>query len=137
MKKAFFLGVVICVIGMLTACDGPSLGNGYVYLEDDLVGKRSGLGEYDIVLPPTDHWHDDDPPGCPDKVVNVFWDDSIVLAVSCYCDVMSKDTTCWKLNKKTGAVEEITPEDFLFRTHQGKMRHSYNMRRYEQTTNQQ
>ena len=132
MKKAFFLGMVICAIGMFTACDEQPLGDGYYFIQDYpyCVGKKLTAGSYSIVLPPTEHWHDSDP-GCADIAVNVYWDDTTVLAVCCYCEVMAKDTTCWKLNKKTGDVQEITPDDFQYRTNKGKMRHSYVLQRYK------
>jgi hypothetical protein len=130
MKKAFFFGMMICAIGMFTACDEQSLGDGYYFIQDypSCVGKKVAAGSYSIVLPPSSQQDD--------IAVNVFWDDTTVLAVCCYncCyqyNLYTKDTTCWKLNKKTGLVEEITPDDFQYRTNQGKMRHSYVLRRYK------
>ena len=139
MKKAFFLGMVLCAFGMFTSCsDELPLGDGYVFIQDYpyCVGKKTAsVGVFDIILPPTEHWHDSEPPGCADIAVNVYWDDTTVLAVCCYCDVMAKDTTCWKLNKKTGHVQEITPENFLYKTNQGEMHHTYVLRRYKQNNN--
>lgn len=129
MKRAFFLGMVICAIGFLTACDECHLGDGYYFIQDypSCVGKKVAAGSYSIVLPPSSR---------PDDIaVNVYWDDSTILAVCCYecCYqyVNTHDTTCWKLNKKQGTVEEITPEDFLHRTEQEKMQHSYILQRYQ------
>jgi hypothetical protein len=133
MKKAFFLGVVICAIGMFTACDEQSLGDGYYFIQDYPygVGKKVATGYYSIVIPPSSQQDD--------LAVNVFWDDTTVLAVCCYdcCyqNLNTKDTTCWKLNKKTGLVEEITPDDFHYRTHQGKMHNTYIPHRYKQNNN--
>ncbi len=125
MKKAFFLGVVICAIGMLTACE-ESLGDGYYFLRDtSCVGKKVAAHYYSIVVPPSSRPND--------IAVNVYWDDTTVLAVCCngYYQLNTQDTTCWKLNKKLGTVEEITPVDFLHRTNQGKMHHSYILQRYQ------
>ena len=129
MKKAFFLGVVICAIGFFTACDERHLGDGYYFIQDypSCIGKKVAAGSYSIVLPPSSREDD--------IAVNVYWDDTTILAVCCYecCYqyVNTQDTTCWKLNKKLGTVEEITPEDFLHRISQGKMQHSYILRRYQ------
>ena len=134
MKNTFLLGAAICVLGLLTACDATPLGKGYVYFSEypncNVCKKIAWLGgEYDVVLPPAEQWKDKG-----DLAVNVFWDDTTVLAVGCK-ELMANDTICWKLNKKTGIVQEITPEDFYHRTHQGKMRHSYVLRRYKQNNN--
>ena len=133
MKKVFFLGLVICAIGLFTACNEQSLGDGYYFIQDYpyCVGKKVAAGSYSLVLPPSSR---------EDEIaVNVFWDDTTVLAVCCYecChqNLNTKDTTCWKLNKKTGLVEEITPDDFHYRTHQGKMHNTYIPRRYKQNNN--
>ena len=103
MKNTFLLGAAICVLGLLTACDATPLGKGYVYFSEypncNVCKKIAWLGgEYDVVLPPTEQWKDKG-----DLAVNVFWDDTTILAVGCK-ELMANDTICWKLNKKTGIV---------------------------------
>lgn len=128
-KLHILLGAIVVV---LASCDGIPLGDGYVFTGDYpyCVGKRFGFGGCEVVLPPPGSWTDSVTTACADVVVRVYWDDTTVLAVSCYCDVLAEDTTCWKLDKETGTVTEITPEELHRRVSNGKMRTDYICERY-------
>jgi len=128
-KLHILLGAIVVA---LASCDGIPLGDGYVFTGDYpyCVGKCFGFGGCEVVLPPPRSWTDSVTTACADVVVRVYWDDTTVLAVSCYCDVLAEDTTCWKLDKETGTVTEITPEELHRRVSNGKMRTDYICERY-------
>ena len=103
------------------------LGDGYYYTWDyplavcKRVPHHPSTGVY--VLPPHDGIHDDY------IAVNVYWDDEVVLAVCCE-NYHSTDSTCYLLNKTTGAVTEIVSEEFNARASAKGMKHESVSQRY-------
>ena len=135
LKRQVALALLVVMAVVLSACEGTPLGDGYYYTNDYPYGvcKRISSGVGEVVIPPSHAWTDTSwTPVCADIVVRVYWDDTTILAVSCYGDdVSAEDTTCWKLNKKSGEVVEITPDEMHRRTSQGKMRTDYIIDRYK------
>lgn len=125
-RLTVFCGILIVIV-LLTGCGTP-LGSGYYYTPDYpyCVIKRDG----EVVLPPSDKWHDTLYNANPEIVVRVDWNKEMILAVSVYTDVTAQDSTIWKLDKKSGKVNEITPSQYHSLLNSSKMKSNYVKKRY-------
>ncbi|MBO4599247.1 MAG: hypothetical protein J5641_00755 [Bacteroidales bacterium] len=124
-KFLLLLGTVLAVACVKVGV--TDLGDDYYYTWDyplavcKRVPQHPSTGVY--VLPPHDGTHDDF------IVVNVYWDDKVVLAVCCET-YHSPDSTCWMLDKASGLVTELSSEEFDTKTSGKDMKHEMVSQRY-------
>ena len=128
MKRLTALCGILAAIVLLTGCVGTPLGSGYYYTQDYPYGviKRDG----EVVLPPSGKGHDTLYYANADLVVRVDWNDEVILAVSVYPEVTAQDSTIWKLDKKSGKVDEITPSHYQSLLNSSKMKSNCVTKRY-------
>lgn len=128
MKKVFLLGAMVCALGAMVSCDfnNIDLGDGYALTCDypHAIWFKRTPSSGPIVLPLQDSVH------CDNVVVNVYWDNSTIYAVCCE-DKYSADSTCWRVDKETKTVSEITLDEFNATVSSHKMKHNHLLSRYK------